>query len=80
MAVANSGTKGRFERCELWSNAEGGAYVLDEGDPTLVTCILRDHAKFGVHIDFDARGKATLEADCIFARNSKGDVRRMAQE
>ena len=76
MCIINKG-RGRLERCELWGNAGGGVYVLAESDPTLAACIIRDHAAgraAGVYVD--AFSKATVGADCVFARNAKGDVVR----
>ena len=77
--VVNAGTRGRLERCELWGNADGGVWVGDGGDPTLAACTLRDHAAgsaCGVFVLSTALGKATVGADCVFARNAKGDVVR----
>ena len=79
-----SNARGRLERCELWGNANGGVVVQAGGDPTLAACTLRDHASggnpysgCGVYVFADAsKGKATVGADCFFARNAKGDVVR----
>ena len=84
MIVWDSGTKGRLERCELWGNAKGGVVVQSGGDPTLAACTLRDHpagdaypySGCGVWVNVDSKGKATVGADCVFARNAKGDVVR----
>ena len=49
------------------------------GDPTLSGCTLRDHARgeaAGVFVRSNAAGKATVGADCVFARNAGGDVVR----
>ena len=75
MVVFGIHAKGLLEGCELWGNARGGVWVQGDGDPTLVACILRDHtdnAAAGVHGCSDARGKATVAADCVFARNAGG--------
>ena len=78
MRVFRAG-RGRLERCELWGNATGGVLVNDRGDPTLAACTLRDHAEgCGVYVYKSALGKATAGADCVFARNAKGDVVRQA--
>ena len=77
--VVARGARPRLEGCELWGNADGGVYVKARGDPTLSACTLRDHAAgvaAGVFVAFDARGKATVGADCVFARNAAGDVVR----
>ena len=82
--VVISDARGRLERCELWGNADGGVFVDMEADPTLAACTLRDHAAggqaysgCGVYVRADAsKGKATVGADCVFARNAKGDVVR----
>ena len=59
--------------------------MLEEGDPTLATCTIRDHAlslRFkdgtgcGVLVQPSAEGRATIGADCVFARNAGGDVMR----
>ena len=78
--VVSSDARGRLERCELWGNANGGVYVWGGGDPTLAACILRDHAAgqyawsgCGVYVE---DGKVTVGADCVFARNVRGDVVR----
>ena len=81
--VVGWGGRGRLERCELWGNANGGVYVRAEGDPTLTACTLRDHSAgvaAGVYVRSDARGLATIGADCVFARNAKGDVVRNNNE
>ena len=68
-----------LERCELSGNADGGLYVGYGGSPTLAACTLRDHATgraCGVYVSEHARGRATVGADCVFARNAKGDVVR----
>ena len=71
---------GRLECCELWGNVRGGVWVQGAGDPTIFACIVRDHAKggcaYGVFVDSASKGKATVGADCVFARNAKGDVVR----
>ena len=75
--IAISGTKGRFEGCELWGNACGGVLVCEGADPTLARCTIRDHAKgraAGVWVE--AGGNVTVGADCVFARNAGGDVVR----
>ena len=75
MAVRNA--QGRLERCELWGNARVGIYVESGGDPTIAASTLRDHAAgCGVFVHRSARGKATVGADCVFARNAAGDVVR----
>ena len=84
--VFHSGSKGRLEGCELWDNTGGGVSVRMGGDPTLVGCTLRDHAVGGKEISSgcglfvasDAVGLATA-ADCVFARNAKGDVVRQEE-
>ena len=53
--------------------------MQEEGDPTLLACTLRDHAAdfaAGVYVDASAVGMATIGPDCVFARNSGGDVVR----
>ena len=75
----SSNARGRLERCELWGNAELGVFVLGGGDPTLAACTLRDHATgvaAGVCVAPSAAGGATVGADCVFARNTGGDVLR----
>ena len=71
------GGRGRLERCELWGNAAGGVFVMGGGNPTLAACTLRDHATgqyaIGVYVE---GGSATVGADCVFARNARGDVVR----
>ena len=74
--IVLSGGRGRLERCGLWGNAEGGVLVEGNGDPTLSGCTLSDHATFGVRVAASARGRATVGADCAFARNAGGDVQR----
>ena len=55
--IAISGTKGRFEGCELWGNACGGVLVCEGADPTLARCTIRDHAAAaGVHVTACAAG------------------------
>ena len=56
---------------------------MNEGDPTLAACTFRDHAAgskassgCGVYVDASSKGKATVGADCVFARNAKGGVVR----
>ena len=75
--------RGRLERCELWGNADGGVHVQEGGDPTLAACIFRNHTRgkgAGVYVAWSARGKATVGADCVFARNAKrGVVRENAE-
>ena len=73
--------RGRLERCELFGNFVGGMFVLAGGEATLTTCTLRDHpaggeaySGCGVYVEEDS--KATVGADCFFARNAKGDVVR----
>ena len=71
--------RGRLESCELWGNGWGGVCVFEGGDPTLAACTLRDHAAgvaAGVYVRADAKGKATVGADCVYARNAKGNVVR----
>ena len=75
--------RGRLERCELWGNANGGLIVLDGSDPTLASSTFRDHAAgrypysgCGVYVTSSAAGKVTVGADCVFARNARGDVVR----
>ena len=81
--VIKDKARGYLERCELWGNANGGVYVTSGGDPTLAACTLRDHTAglaAGVYVAFesDRPCKATVGADCVFARNAKGDVVRRA--
>ena len=66
-----------MERCELWRNAKRGVTVFGGGNPhlTLAACTLRDHAAgnaCGVYLW--TRSSATVEADCVFARNAGGNV------
>ena len=78
MFVLSEG-RGRLERCELWGNANGGVVVMCGGDPSLAACTLRDHVAgvaAGVCVRADSVGKATVGADCVFARNAKGGVVR----
>ena len=73
------GTQGRLERCELWSNDEGGVFVQDGGDPFLAACVIRDHTADGapgVCVFKCAEGKATVGPDCVFDNNRGGDVVR----
>ena len=82
MAVLHNG-RGRMERCELWGNADGGVWVGGGSDPSLAMCTLRDHAAgvaCGVYVHSTAAGKATVGADCVFARNAGGDVARAWKE
>ena len=70
--------RGRLESCELWGNGWGGVCVFEGGDPTLAACTLRDHATgraAGVYVE--AGAQATVGADCVFARNARGDVVRL---
>ena len=78
------GTKGRLERCDIWSNMEApGVEVKKGGDLTLIGCIIRDHrtSRFvegsgvGLFVRANAGG-VTVGADCVFARNAWGDVVR----
>ena len=51
----------------------------DLGNPTLVGCTIRDHVEgnaTGVFVRSSAHGRATVAADCVFARNAKGDLVR----
>ena len=66
-----------LERCELWGNTDVGVRVTERGNPTLTACIVRDHAEgraAGVYLRSGSH--ATVGADCVFARNAKGDVVR----
>ena len=66
----------RLERCELWGNGDAGVWE-NKGGPTLTACTLRDHAEgraAGVYLRSGSH--ATVGADCVFARNAKGDVVR----
>ena len=82
LVISGVGTKGRLEDCEVWGNSICGLYVMEEGDPTLARCTVRDHAGrgdeegsgCGVYVDPTARGNATVGADCVFARNAKGGL------
>ena len=79
MLVSDIGTKGHLISSELWGNAEGGVWVQEGGDPSLSLCTLRDHSAgiaAGVYVDASSAGKATVGADCVFARNAGGDVLR----
>ena len=79
VCVFGSNARGRLERCELWGNANCGVRVFRGGDPLLVACTIRDHIKgraCGVLVENDALGKTPVGADCVFARNAKGDVTR----
>ena len=82
LAITGAGTKGRLEDCEVWGNSICGLYVMEEGDPTLARCTVRDHAGrgdeecigCGVFVAESSRGMAAVGADCIFTRNAGGDV------
>ena len=80
VAVFGKAAKGRLDRCELWGNADSGVSVLEEGDPTLSLCRIRDNAMAGVFVHSTAAGKAVVGADCFFARNAWGDVVRDGEE
>ena len=75
--------RSRPERCELWGYTRGRVVVQSSGDPTLAACTLRDHpagseaySGCGVYVKADSKGKATVGADCVFARNAMGNVVR----
>ena len=78
VVVTDFGTKGLLEGCELWGNANGGVRIQAGGAPTLRGCVLRDHAAgkaAGVLLlQCCAFCDATVGADCVFARNTGGDV------
>ena len=79
MVVSYSGARGLLEDSELWANGDGGVRVARGGDPTLIRCSLHDHVAgeaCGVQVSSSARGKATVGEDCVFLRNTKGDVVR----
>ena len=72
-----------MEGCELWGNAAGGVQVQDEGDIFLMSCSLHDHTAgkaAGVYVDASAGGLVTVGADCVFARNVRGDIVRQTEE
>ena len=78
-SIIGPDTKGRFEGCDFWSNADGGAFVQLGADPIFLACTFRDHLTgkaCGIVVDHNARGKTTVGADCIFERNAGGDVKR----
>ena len=80
-------SKGRLEDCELWGNEGAGVYV-NEGDPVLLGCIIRDHsgagksegAGCGLFVRGSMRSMATVGVDNDFARNKLGDVVRLVYD
>ena len=61
----------------MWGNADCGIVVGDCGDLTLSATTLRDHPTGrATGVLTSASGKATVGADCVFARNAGGDVVR----
>ena len=82
--MGNPATKGRVERCSIWGNHLGGVWAQQQGDPTVVGCVIRDHTwgdwAFGIHVDFSSHRLATIGVDCVFARNVSGDLVREEPE
>ena len=80
MEVHGYSSRGRLEGCSIVGNVGGGVYVYSEGDLKLGGCTICDHAASdqacGVFVHVTARGRVTVGADCVFARNSGGDVVR----
>ena len=84
--VLISRSKGRLEGNQIWGNMDCGVIVTNEGDPTIAGCTIRDHAGVGdedssepskgcgVYVCDSAPGRATIQPDCVFARNVGGDV------
>ena len=71
----------------MWANASCGVMVQSGGDPTLIGCLIRDHAYTGgkraicsgcgVFVPPSAAGKAVIDGSCVFARNEGGNVVRV---
>ena len=80
--MRGAGTVGRLEGCDLWGNGRCGLWVGEGATAALAACAVRDHAGgggekgsgCGVYVDATAPGKATISADCVFARNAGNDV------
>ena len=71
----------RLDRCELWGNVEGGVCVGGGGfknKTTLSACTFRDHSggAVGILVRGGEAGMAMMDTDCVFARNSGGDIVR----
>ena len=78
------GTRGRLEGCDVAFNGDCGVHVAMKGDPTLAGCTLRGHWRSGskacgVFVDPTARGKGRVGADCVFTRNTGGDILGMTR-
>lgn len=77
----DNNTTGTMMNCEVYNNAvpsNDGVYIRDSSKPTIVGCNFHDN-EIGVFIDYGAIvDDAAISLNCVFARNTKGNIVRRA--